>query len=178
MAATSGQKSSFAQLSNPSGGYGITSATDKNSTVGLGNYSNNTQNEYICLAWQNMASITSARKISREANKKAKQYYTFTFIDNLDEEKEAGDISEDDVELDEDESAYNSKFSFDDDEEAWLGTRKKCNVEDIINNNDEKTSEDYNIDLQTKPPPSKQNVIGVFKLQVQAPSPITNPKPL
>eukprot|EP00091_Calanus_sinicus_P015174 TRINITY_DN3311_c0_g1_i1.p1 TRINITY_DN3311_c0_g1~~TRINITY_DN3311_c0_g1_i1.p1 ORF type:complete len:142 (-),score=47.95 TRINITY_DN3311_c0_g1_i1:264-635(-) len=90
-AAPSQQKSSFAPLSVPVGAsYGISSATDKTSTVG--NFPNHHFSEYISLAWQNMASIKSARKVSREANKAAKQYYTFTFIDNLD--------SEDDDDLD------------------------------------------------------------------------------
>ena len=175
--AISQQKSSFAPLSIPGGAtYGISSATDKQCTMGI--YSNNTRSEYISLAWQNMATMKSARKVSREANKKAKQYYSFTFIDDLDEDKvENGGMVEDceefadamirdDVELDEDESVYNSKFAFDD-EEAWLGTRKKLEVEDILNNNDEKASVKNNI-VQTKPGMSKQNVTGVLISQTAA----------
>jgi hypothetical protein len=173
-APSSHQKSSFAPLSvADSSNYGISSATDKTSTTS--NLPNHHFSEYISLAWQNMASIKSARKVSREANKAAKQYYTFTFIDDLDsdnedilEKAESGENvfdslpKKDHVELEEDESIYNSKFAFDD-EEAWLGSRNKPEIEDIINNNDEKASVD---NAKSKPAgTAKTNVIGVFVSQ-------------
>eukprot|EP00092_Neocalanus_flemingeri_P011737 GFUD01012656.1.p1 GENE.GFUD01012656.1~~GFUD01012656.1.p1 ORF type:complete len:178 (-),score=57.22 GFUD01012656.1:101-634(-) len=160
------QKSSFASLTNSGPGYGINSATGKPSCSTSNAHSEyhapseyHAHSEYLTLAWQNMASITNARNVSREANQKAKQYYTFTFIDDLEEDVAGtGDTIGEDNELDEDESAYNSKFSFED-EEAWLGTRKKANIEDILNNN-EKALED---NLQTKP--AKPNVIGMIVSQ-------------
>ena len=177
-APSSHQKSSFAPLVTDSANYGISSATDKPSMVG--NFPNNHFSEYISLAWQNMASIKSARKVSREANKAAKQYYTFTFIDNLDSEDEdildrvehsekVGDSLpiKNHVELEEDESIYNSKFAFDD-EEAWLGSRNKPEVEDIMNNNDEKAVvEKANTETAKSNPAGtgKKNVIGVFVSQ-------------
>ena len=165
------QKNSFATLSVPSSKI---HTTTKHSMV-MGNYSNGNHSEYISLAWQNMASIKSARKISREANKAAKQYYTFTFIDDLEseEDEELGgrlnDIREATVgdQLEDDDSVHNSKFAFDDDE-AWLGSRKKPEVDDIINNN--KTSEPKCEVVQIKPNANKAatgkaNVIGIFMSQ-------------
>eukprot|EP00091_Calanus_sinicus_P015175 TRINITY_DN3311_c0_g1_i3.p1 TRINITY_DN3311_c0_g1~~TRINITY_DN3311_c0_g1_i3.p1 ORF type:complete len:150 (-),score=52.93 TRINITY_DN3311_c0_g1_i3:41-445(-) len=127
-----------------------------------------------------MASIKSARKVSREANKAAKQYYTFTFIDNLDSDddddldrvensEEARELLplKDHGELEEDESIYNSKFAFDD-EEAWLGSRNKPELEDIINNNNQKASVENTSTDTAKcdlTGTTKKNVIEVFVSQ-------------
>ena len=167
---SSSQKNSFATLSVPSSKI---PTTTKHSMV-MGNYSNGNHSEYISLAWQNMASIKSARKVSREANKAAKQYYTFTFIDDLESEEEeelggrANDIGD---LLEEDDSVHNSKFAFDDDE-AWLGSRKKPEVDDIINSN--KNFEPKGEVVQEKPNlkkavTGKANVIGIFMSQQSSP---------
>ena len=137
--------------------------------------------EYISLAWNNMASIKSARKLSRAANQAAKKYYQLTFIDDMseDEEKTIDGENCDIQHVEENDSVHNSKFTFDDDD-AWLGSRKRPETHDNVDDYStvaaqidmfEKASvrkEEVNDNKISKNKVSreKQNVIGLFMSQV------------
>merc|ERR1712179_392363 len=70
----------------------------------VNNNNSSNHSEFIRLAWNNMASIKSARELSRKTNEAAKNYYKLTFIEDVNE----------------------------DDDEAWLGSRKKSEILDSV----------------------------------------------
>ena len=115
----------------------------------------------------NEAALRSARKVIVEANKKARNYYNLTFIDDdNDESKEELKVNPAEDTLNatsiENESINNSKFAFEDDE-GWLGSRKPSKVdEDILNNNKaiDKASSNAQSDVT-----SRQNVVEVLAFQ-------------
>ena len=141
--------------------------------------------EYISLAWNNLASIKSARKLSRASNQAAKNYYQLTFIDDdmsEDEDKNIDGESCCDIQhVEENDSVHNSKFTFDDDD-AWLGSRKRQETRENVDDHFtvaakidmfEKASvrkdEVNDIKLSNnKVLREKQNVIGLFKSQASA----------
>merc|ERR1711936_1453367 len=79
------------------------------------NHNSIVHSEFITLAWKNMASIKSARKLSRETNQAAKNYYQLTFIDDMNEEDEEVVVGEsnDNQHNEDNDSVHNSKFAFD-----------------------------------------------------------------
>jgi len=156
------QRNSFAPLCNST----LLAASNKQEQREVGNNPNDIHSEYISLAWHNMASIKSARKLSRECNRNAKQFYTLAYFDDEDPEEQArgnipiNEVTEEDNTAESEDSVHNSKFAFDDDE-AWLGSRKKSFIA-------ENGKED---ELEAKPSkaaPAKANVIGLFLSQSQA----------
>merc|ERR1712179_818301 len=83
------QKNSFSQLTAPSStSVGVPIPTNHQHFCGKENQSSIVHSEFISLAWNNMAYITSARKLSRETNQAAKNYYQLTFIDDMNEDDE------------------------------------------------------------------------------------------
>jgi len=159
------QRNSFAPLCNST----LLAASNKQeqTEVEVGVNPNDIHSEYISLAWHNMASIKSARKLSRDCNRNAKQFYTLAYFDDEDPEEHArginqiSEVAEGDNTAESEDSVHNSRFAFDDDE-AWLGSRKKSFIAE-----DRKEDE-----LETKPSKAatakKGNVIGLFLSQSQA----------
>jgi len=156
------QRNSFAPLCNSS----MLPAFNIHEQRGVGIHSNDIHSEYISLAWHNMASIKSARKLSREANRNAKQYYTLAFLDDEDPEEHSRGVQNTEVkeedntaESEENDSVHNSKFAFDDDE-AWLGSRKKSFIAEIT-----ESGRKDELDAKPRKVAAKANVIGLFLSQ-------------
>ena len=165
------QKNSFSQLTVTSSAEAPTPPTNHQYFCRKVNNNSSNHSEFIRLAWNNMASIKSARELSRKTNEAAKDYYQLTFIEDVNEDEEevfGGESSE------LNDSVHNSKFTFDDDE-AWLGSRKKSEILDSVDdfstaeiNMFERTSARKDKIGDSKPSKirsDKQTVIGLFVSQ-------------